>query len=199
MMTRRLLLLILAAALPLAAVSSSPARAGTKPAAGSVPTRAAAPEWFTRHLEFLVQGSGRWIADNTPFKSESEPFDAYGMEWRWGVGRKSATGRLFAIRDGKELGDIWQFRLAWDPGRGEARAMQFGSDGSFGDGVMTSTGPRETRAEQTFFNPDGSKMVVGHETTEAPGEQITRSFSIAADGSRSPRRTYTWRLAPRAD
>ncbi|MDH4070992.1 MAG: hypothetical protein OEV30_11280, partial [Ignavibacteria bacterium] len=31
------------------------------------------PRWFGEHMEYMTGGTGRWIADNTPFISETEP------------------------------------------------------------------------------------------------------------------------------
>lgn len=68
-------------------------------------------ENFLRDCQIEV---GTWIADNAEYKSDNEPYDAYGMEWKWGVGQKSLTGRLYAIKDGKDIGSLFQFRRYWD-------------------------------------------------------------------------------------
>lgn len=209
-MNRKLVVILVAAALPFLvdafihaatertepAHAPSPQRVARPSEDGSASGAAVPPEWFLSHMAFMTQGSGRWIADNAPFKSEGEPNDAYGTEWNYGAGKKSMTGRLFAFRDGKELGTIWEFRVFWDPGRRQARIIQFGRDGTLGEGELTSTGEKTTRSEQTFSDPSGGSTIVGHDTSEEPGVHVTRSFDVKPDGTRVKRRDYAWKLQP---
>ena len=32
---------------------------------------------------------GNWVADNSKFKNDVDPMDAYGIEWERGLGKKS--------------------------------------------------------------------------------------------------------------
>lgn len=154
----------------------------------------AAPEWFAREIATLTSGSGRWIADNSEYKSEQEPFDAYGTEWTASFDGTTLSGRLFGIKDGKETVNFWEFRQYWHPGRGEAVVEQFGWGGTVGVGIAWQDGAT-TRSDQTFFAPDGSASRTGH-ISEFPDNDthITRSFDIE-DGIWQARRTYTWRRA----
>lgn len=151
------------------------------------------PEWFLAHIEFLTQG--RWITDNSPHKSEDEPFDAYGMEYEKGLGGKSVRGRLFGLVNGKEVATFWEFHTVWHPGNNRVIAYQFGSDGTFAEGPLVATGKHTQRMEQVFYRPDGQSWKSGHETEEAAdGTFITQSFDIGDDGAWRKGRLYIWSL-----
>jgi hypothetical protein len=30
---------------------------------------------------------GTWVADNSAYKSEDDPHDAFGIDWSWGIGQ----------------------------------------------------------------------------------------------------------------
>ncbi len=151
------------------------------------------PAWFLNHIAFLTQG--RWIADNTPFKSDGEPYDAYGMEYEKGIGGKSVRGRLFGLIDGKEVATFWEFHTVWRPSDNRVIAYQFGGDGTFAEGPLIATGEHTQRMEQVFYSPGGQHWASGHETEEAAdGVFITRSFDIGEDGSWAIGRAYTWRV-----
>lgn len=151
------------------------------------------PGWLQQEMSELTAGSGRWITDNSQYRSDAEPFDQYGLEWKWGIGRQSITGRLFGLRAGREVATFWEFRLYWHPGRGEALLVQWGGDGRLGEGPMRPTGNGvETEAVQVFHAPDGSSSRTRHLTVTESGEHRTRSFS-EADGKWVPDRTYTWK------
>ncbi len=149
------------------------------------------PEWFARHMEYLTQESGIWIADNSEYKSDSEPYEAYGIQWQWGFNKKSIKGRLYGIKEGKDIGSFWEFHTFWHPGENRVIANQYGSDGTFGTGSMT---PKEL--EQTFFNPDGSSYKSGHRSEIKGDTQHSRSFRISEHGEWVPLRFYIWKLQP---
>lgn len=152
------------------------------------------PQWFRDELAFMVQGSGRWITDNAPYKSEAEPYDEYGMEWKYGLGKISMKGRLFGLVDGKEVATFWEFRSYWHPGEKKVHVFQIGGHGVVGTGTMESEGPGKTRVSQTFFNPDGSSNVLGHLSEDRGKEHITQSYNITPGGEWKERRRYVWRL-----
>jgi hypothetical protein len=74
-----------------------------------------------RYFDGMV---GTWVTDNTPHRSPDEPFDAYGMEWTLGIGGKTLVGRLYGMRDKKDVHTSWEFREFWHPGDGELVASQ---------------------------------------------------------------------------
>lgn len=152
------------------------------------------PEWLQEEWNSQTQGSGTWIADNSEFKSEKEPYDAYGLEWQYGLGKKSVTGRLFVVREDKDLGTIWEFRIFWDPKNKEAVIQQFGSDGTFGRGQITSSADGKYRTEEVFTSPSGMVYSSGHKK-EYINESTSRvsSFSIDKEGRWTKNRTYLWK------
>jgi hypothetical protein len=157
------------------------------------------PDWVLAQWTFSTQGTGRWIADNAAYKSPDEPWDAYGIEWRWGPGRLSLTGRLFGIvREpsgaAKDSAAMWEFFSYWDPARRELVLTQFGGHGVFGIGTASPPGPEFADAIQRFYNPDGSTFRVAHRSWKGDRELRQQSFDVSEAGDRTPRRTYTWKL-----
>jgi hypothetical protein len=143
----------------------------------------------------LTQGSGRWMVGNEPFRSENEPWDHYGMEWSWGLGRLSVKGRLYAIKDGKEVGTLWEYRLFWHPGDRKATVEQFGADGSFGSGYLTPAENGATSLDQTVHSPDGTSFRVGHHARFDGGVRLIQSLRWIG-GKWEKQRDYAWRRAP---
>jgi len=168
----------------------SAAQAALAEAEASLP-----PEWFVKHLKTMTESNGRWIANNDAHRSDSEPFDAYGMAWRWGIGKKSATSRLFVVRGGEDLGTLWEHRTAWHPGENKAISHAFGSDGSYGVGTLEPVNEHEIKVVEQFFDPNGSTYSTGHRVIDlGNGEIKMQSFGITPDGRWEPRRTYVWKL-----
>lgn len=155
------------------------------------------PKWYHDYLAGLAPDTGAWIAENAAYRSDAEPSDAYGLEWHWGLGRQSVTGRLFGLIDGEETGTYWEFRIFWHPGDHRVVVQQFGSDGTFGTGILYMVGDDKERLEQTFYAPDGSANRAGHETALGPDIRSGFSFDIHPDGGWQARRQYDWRLTAR--
>lgn len=163
----------------------------------SVDVSAEPPDWFQENLERLAPGVSIWVADNSMYQNDSELFDAYVMEWNWGIGEKSAVGRLYGMVDGEDVRTLWQFRMFWNSGEQSAYVQQFGADGTFGTGRLTPDGDNRDRLEQVFYIPDGSKREVGHTTEHHENSNVGTSYDILPDGSWQERRTYEWRRKPR--
>lgn len=159
----------------------------------SVAAKAQPPEWLINHMEYMTQGSGIWIADNSEYKNDQEPVDAYATEWKWGLGKHSLTGRLYGIKDGKEIGSYWEFRTFWNPVEEKAYAYQFGASCAVGMGEVTFTDEGVMRIDQTFYNPDGTTARVGHESKDLSGIHETRAFDINEKGEWIERRFYRWK------
>ena len=112
----------------------------------AVPAGAPIPQWLLDDWAARTAGTGTWITDNSAYKNENEPFDAYGLQWAYGIGKKHLNGRLYCIRDGKDIGAVWQFLEFWDPAAGEARIVQIGSDGTVGQGLAAGRWQRQRAA-----------------------------------------------------
>lgn len=155
-----------------------------------------APDWLRTEISRLSAGGGRWVADNSAYKSENEPFEAYSTEWRSSFDGDAMSGRLFGFRDGVQTkADFWEFRQYWHPGRQEAVLEQFGWGGAFGSGGLVEDGAG-TKADQTFYRPDGSTARTGHKSWfEDDDTYVTESFDII-DGAWKPHRKYVWKRQP---
>lgn len=154
------------------------------------PPDTSSPEWARAEME---RTAGRWIADNSAYRSETEPFDAYGLEWTWTIGEKGLNGRLFGVINGEEKGTFWEFRLFWHPGEERLMLYQFGGDGTVGVGSIAAMGDDGSETVQTFYPPDGASYRVGHRTAYRDGKRHDRSFAIDSEGNWTKQRTYVWK------
>ena len=151
------------------------------------------PSWLLENWAARTQGSGVWITDNSAYQSEQEPFDAYGLHWEYGLGRKSLKGRLFCLKEGQDIGSVWQFLEYWDPEAGQARIVQIGSDGTVGQGVSWEDEDGHIREQQKFVSPEGGAFESGHQAWMADGSQHTQSYNIL-NGEWVKNRYYVWNL-----
>ena len=155
-----------------------------------------APPHVVAFWERLV---GTWVADNTPYKSDLDPMDAYGIEWKWGLNRKSIVGRLYGIRDGKEIGTFWEFREFWHPGERRVVAMQFGTEGTYGAGPHEIDADGASEMLQVFHDPARTNSTkIGHRAHLKGDVHTTTSFNVDEKGVWTERRTYVWRRQPGA-
>ena len=150
-----------------------------------------APEWVVENWTGLV---GTWVADNSAYKTTDAAMDAFGLEWSWGLNQKSLVGRLYGIKDGKEVATFWELREFWHPGKGELLTEQFGGNGAYGVGPHRETGDGSTEMLQVFYDPStGRENRVGHRAVLDGDEHTTTSFDVDDDGTWTERRTYVWR------
>lgn len=153
---------------------------------------AAAPQWFLDDIAVLSDGTGRWITDNSAYRSDAEPWSAYGTAWTSSFDGTTMSGRLFAIEDGVEATRFWEFRQYWHPGRREGVLEQFGHGGRIVVGSMTNENG-VTTIDQTAYTIDGDSNRGGHVSRFLDADTyFTESFLIR-DGARIPYREYTWR------
>jgi hypothetical protein len=180
--------LVLALVLALVA-GSSPIWAQTRQATAT--TAKPVPQVVIATWEKLV---GNWVADNSTFKNDVDTMDAYGIEWAWGLGKKSLVGRLYGLKGGKEVGTLWEFREFWHPGEGRLITTQHAGDGTYGVGPHDVKADGTSEMMQTFFDPGtGTKSIVGHRAKLEGDLHTTSSFNVDEKGVWTPRRTYVWR------
>jgi len=151
------------------------------------------PAWVQKDWEHATQDSGTWIAEN-PHKDENTPYDAFGLEWKWGLGKKTLRGRMFVIRDGKEIGTLWEYLSYYHPQEKRVVLNQFGSDGTYSTGSMKEIGEGKTEYVQRFFRPDGGTMQVGSRAERRAGEVHMQTFTINKAGAWENQRNYIWKL-----
>lgn len=176
----------------------------SKPAAETVTTAtdmledtlypSAIPDWARANIKYMSEGTGQWVADNAAYKSETEPWDQYVIEWRAGPDDLSMSARMYALKDGTpSSADFWSFYQFWDVFSGEMRVIQSGWN-ALGDGTLWWDQEREAYiAEQTFGSPGGTGRLVRHETIELNAtEHQTRSLNQDESGNWVPDRQYVW-------
>lgn len=152
------------------------------------------PSWVKEEWKIWTHDGGTWTTDNREYKNSQNPYDAYGMEWKWGLGEKTIKGRLYVIKDGRDAGTIWEYRSAWHPIDKTVLLYQFGSDGSLGLGVMDSTGIHESRLTQRFFDPSGQISSLGHDHRIKNDREIEiQSYTISESGEWKKLRFYVWK------
>jgi hypothetical protein len=176
--------------------AAPPAGAGSADAAVSA-TAAPIP---AEVLASWTKLAGTWIADNSEYRSEQEPFDAYGLDWQPGLDGTTLTGRLYGLTDGREVATFWEFRDFWHPGDRQVISTQFGMGGTYGAGPHTIRGDGTSEMLQTFYSPAaGTVTRIGHRSELRGTEHVTRSFDVQPDGGWVPRRVYTWHKQPAGD
>ncbi len=149
------------------------------------------PQWLHDHMDFVTRDGGKWITDNSSYKSDQEPFDSYSIQWEWGLGGASIKGKLYGLIGAVESATFWEFRLYWDAGKQQAIAMQFGGDGTVGYGPMWKIEDALFGIDQMFYSPDGSSFRARMSSTEDGDSQTTNGFDY--DGNRpKPGRSYVW-------
>jgi hypothetical protein len=147
------------------------------------------PEWYFKNISAQV---GVWVADNSEFKSNDEPYDVYAIEWEWGPLKNNIYGKLYGIKDSAEVATFWEFHQYWDRQLGEAVVVQIGWSNTIGKGVLIPLANNELDLVQTFVFGDGTQRQERH-LYEMPDEntQITTSFSQEGKEWKK-KRTYTW-------
>jgi hypothetical protein len=119
------------------------------------------------------------------------------MAWEKGPSRQTLRGRLFGIRDGKDVGTFWDFHVFWHPGEGKAFISQVGADGTLGMGTLEPpSADGSARSEATIYSVDGTTTRIAHVVRNRGDIHAGESFDWV-DGTWQPRRSYVWhRVAP---
>ena len=163
------------------------------PAHGDEGRAGAPPAWYHERNDFLTRDGGVFHTDNSAYRSENEPWVAYGLEWEKGPSRQTLRGRLFGIHDGKDAGTFWDFHVFWHPGEGKAFISQVGADGTLGMGILEPPGADgAARSEATMYFVDGTTTRIAHVVRNHGDIHATESFD-RVDGAWQPRRSYVWR------
>ncbi|WP_223789542.1 polysaccharide deacetylase family protein [Marinicella meishanensis] len=157
---------------------------------------AAMPEWFIAEMNSQV---GTWQTSNAQYRSDSEPYTDYAIEWTWGLGENSLDGRLYGLIDGKPSDDFWTYKLFWDAEQRQARLLQFGFGGRVGDGFIRPIGHGQIETIQTHSAPDFPTFTERHLRVLTPDGLLTTSFRQSEAGEWQGRRSYTWIKQPTAE
>lgn len=146
------------------------------------------PEWF---IEDMTANIGVWKASNEVYQSEDENFDAYQIEWEWGIGNTSIIGNMYAIQDDKKVRHLWEFRQYWDNDKDSGRVIQYGNNGIVGIGNIQIARNGKIESFQTFSMPDYPSWENKHINYFENGDLITTSFD-KDENEWKERRTYRW-------
>ena len=152
------------------------------------------------HVEFMSRDKTIWVADNTAYVSEQEPYEAYVTEWVAGPANGSLSGKLYGLKDGEPSVPFWIFAEYWDPETQTVRIEQFGW-GAVGKGALyESDSALYMLTDQVFHGFDGTQIRTGHKSSK-PDENTheTISYDIDSDGEWNERRTYVWKRQPRPE
>lgn len=147
------------------------------------------PSWFQSEMENRV---GRWIASNEKYKSGTEPYGHYGIEWKWGLGKTTLEGRLFGMNGDTEAGDFWQYRQYWDPVKGQGVLIQFGYGGQVGEGPVSQMKDGKLETIQRFSAPGSPVREERHISFTEGDRHTTTSFDKDQYGEWKEKRTYVW-------
>jgi hypothetical protein len=150
----------------------------------------AIPEWFLKEIASEI---GIWVADNSKYVSEDEPSEHYAIEWEITSTKTELVGRLFGMKNGKELGTFWRFRKYWDHTRQVAILEQVATDGTKGSGPFSVTSEHTNELIQTFTDGSGNSWKIGHRTIHLSAfRHVGSSYSIDDQGNWTLDRSYTW-------
>ena len=156
----------------------------------------AIPDWVLNDWEKRAGGSGTWMAENSS-KSDRAPFDAYALHWEYGPGKTSLKGRLYAIKDGKDVRTLWEFLEYWHPAERKKLTVQYGNNPQLGFLALGEAEKPETEGESIsrsrVFKSNGEIYWVGHRSKTSDGVTTSRSFNII-DGEWQERGTFVWKL-----
>lgn len=148
------------------------------------------PEWFVSHMSYSI---GQWVTSNSDYKNEDEPYDQYIIEWIWGIGKKSAVGRLSGFINGHSISDIWEYRQYWDPDSAKPVILQFGKTGMIGKGELIKLDNGDLELHQIFTNVNKNKEVIGHRITIIDSSNYVGASFVVVENDRWDKiREYIW-------
>lgn len=157
------------------------------------PARAAPPGWWAGHVDYISREGGTWVTPNPAAAGDPAAPDSFGMTWTATNDGYGLSGRLYGLKDGREVAEFWTFREFYHPGDGRIIFEQWGGPGAYGLGETVMTGPGAFRIDQTFWLADGRNWRERHEAAEGPGGYETRVFDIGAKGELTVQGLSLWR------
>jgi hypothetical protein len=146
------------------------------------------PEAVLTDWELLTRDGGMWQStDNTG------EYDAWGMTFEWGLGKKSVDASLYALKEGKNLGALWQFKIYYHPKDQVVIIEQWGSDGSFGTGTITLESDNRSVNVSTVHFPGSPPFSVKHEQKIEGDIKYSNVFVRGKDEEWVKDKTYEWK------
>ncbi len=152
------------------------------------------PQYVMDEFESMTRDGGDWVTIEIKDAS-GKPIDneKYGLQWQWGLGKKSVIGDLYVIRDGKRIGSVYQFRVFYHPLQKSLISYQFGSDGTLGVGETWITGASRSENIASFYSPEGN-FKVRHVQEVIDDVSHQESYQQNENGEWVLSRKYKWKL-----
>ncbi|MEP1097503.1 MAG: hypothetical protein ABJG78_20470 [Cyclobacteriaceae bacterium] len=152
------------------------------------------PVWVQQQWDFVTKGE--WVAPN-PYESEEVPFDSYGMKFEIAPGGMALNGKLYALKNGKEVKTLWTFLNYWNPGKQKLVHLQYGNNPGLGNiAIGEESAPEDwhkSKSTTTSYKDDGTSFKAGHESEHLGNKIISNSFNII-DSEWKPRGKFIWTL-----
>jgi len=145
------------------------------------------------YWETLTKDSGYWVADNKSYNNSNEPFDAYGLIWILGLANNSVNGTLYAIRNGKKAGRLFEYKMFYHPSKKRVIIEQFGTDGTYGIGELVIDADFKTDLIQDFTNPTGIGYKTRHIEEIKNEDRYSQSYNQKPNGDWEKSRFYIWK------
>lgn len=146
------------------------------------------PKWYSENNSRLT---GTWLADNSSYFSEDEPYINYAIEWKYGLDNSNLIGRLYGITKENQEIDFWQLRLYWNNEKKSAELAQYGYSNVTGIGKLRTLTSNRTESIQQFSMPNGKTWKEKHITKFTENKQTTTSYELE-NNQWQEKRTYEW-------
>ena len=147
------------------------------------------PLWYLNDIKNM---DGEWIADNSQYLSENEPFESYGIQWTPGIGNTNMTGKLYGLTESQDKVELWQLFQYWDNWNQQAVALQIGNDNYQAIGTMIPINNNTIEVIQKLTDKTGNSYTDRHLTSYNGNSFTTISFIIDEKGNWQTQRSYTW-------
>jgi len=148
------------------------------------------PKWY---MDDIAYHEGEWIAVNSDYKNEDEPFDLYIIEWELGVTGNTLHGKLYGRANHVDSEPFWEFYQYWDVAEEQAVLIQTGTDGTLGKGEIHFIEEGHTEFVQVFTLPDGRNWSQKHTNVVMDiFTETNTSFYLDEEGEWLEDRTYIW-------
>lgn len=144
------------------------------------------PKDVIEEWTMLTKDGGKWQSTNYV-----DQYDAWEMMFTWGLGKKSVNASLYAVKDGKNLGKLWDYKMFYHPESKEVILEQWGSDGGYGVGTLVLKGNGESENISAFHFPGGS-MKIKHVQRMEGDTKYSDVFIQDQNGQWQLDREYTW-------
>lgn len=146
------------------------------------------PEDVMEEWTNLTKDGGRWTSTDN-----GGQYDSWEMTFSWGLGKKSVDASLNAIKDRKNLGSLWKYKMFYHPGTNEVVLEQWSSDGSYGVGTLIVKGNGQSENTSTFYFLNDTQFKIKHEQNIEGDIKYSKVFIQDENGEWKKDRVYTWK------